>query len=111
MNTSVRFVTLIGSSAVVLAACAEEQDPATPRTPSCIELASDPTWGLAGNPNITDLTAVITPAAEMAQTQMAQMPGAPPPPTAAYCQVDLTDVSLAGPADGYLVGPTLKIRV
>src|SRR5262245_53644768 len=111
MNTSARLVTLIGLSTVVSAACSQEQEPATPRTPSCIELASDPTWGLAGDPLLSALAAGIDPAEEIAQTPKAQMPGPPPPPTAAYCQVDLTDVSLAGPADGYLVGQTSKIRV
>jgi hypothetical protein len=104
MTTSVRLVTLIGLSTMVSAGCA--QDRATPRTPSCLELASDPAWGLAGNPNITGLTAAIVPVMDMA----------PPGPgavavSAPYCQVDLTDVSLAGPGDGYLAGQTSKIRV
>ena len=67
-----------------------------PPTPICTDLASDPTWGLAGNPSITNLTAVITPASGS---------------NGAYCQVDLTDVSLAGEAYGYLPGQTSKIRV
>ena len=103
MNTSACLVTLIGLSTAV-SACAQEQkqvqeqvqESATPRTPSCIELASDPMWGLSGNPNVTGLTATIAPATETDQ---------------AYCQVELTDVSLAGPGDGYLVGQTSKIRV
>src|SRR5882672_1321786 len=67
-----------------------------PPTPICTDLASDPTWGLAGNPSIADLTAVIAPASGS---------------NVAYCQVDLTDVSLAGEAYGYMPGQTSKIRV
>src|SRR5262245_14025522 len=106
MNTSARFVTLIGLSTAV-SGCGQDQESAPPRTPSCIELASDPMWGLSGNPNVTDLTATIVPVTEM----MAQPGPGAVAVSAAYCQVDLTDVSLAGPADGYLVGQTSKIRV
>lgn len=65
-------------------------------TPVCADLANNPAWGLAGNPNVVDLTAVITPATATNQ---------------AYCQVDFTDVSLAGPRYGYMHGQTSKIRV
>jgi len=34
-----------------------------PPTPTCADLATNPAWGLAGNPSITGLTAVVTPAA------------------------------------------------
>ena len=53
-----------------------------PPTPTCADLATNPAWGLAGNPSITGLTAVVTPAA-----------GA----NLAYCQVNFTDVTLVGP--------------
>lgn len=65
-------------------------------TPICIDLANNPTWGLAGNPSVVNLTAVLTPAS-----------GA----NLAHCQVDFTDVTLAGAADGYLHGQTSKYRV
>lgn len=67
-----------------------------PATPACSDLASDPAWGLAGNPSITNLVAVLTPPA-----------GA----NAAYCQVTFTDVTLVGPEYGYLPGQTSKIRI
>jgi feruloyl esterase len=67
-----------------------------PATPVCTDLASDPEWGLAGNPAITGLTAVITPAAGN---------------SLAYCQVDFTDVSLPGRAYGYPKGQTSKFRI
>jgi hypothetical protein len=65
-------------------------------TPPCSDLATNPAWGLAGNPNITDLTAVVTPAAGG---------------NAAYCQVNLTDRTLVGPQYGYAVGETSKFRI
>ena len=33
---------------------------AGPATPTCSDLATNPAWGLAGNPSITGLTAVVT---------------------------------------------------
>jgi feruloyl esterase len=65
-------------------------------TPPCTDLATNPAWGLAGNPNITDLTVVVTPAAGG---------------NAAYCQVNLTDRTLVGPQYGYAVGETSKFRI
>jgi hypothetical protein len=69
---------------------------AAPATPTCSELATNPAWGLAGNPAITGLTAVITPAAGS---------------NLAYCQVNFTDVTLVGPDFGYLPGQTSKFRI
>jgi hypothetical protein len=101
MKTCARLVTLIGLSTV--AAGAEAQEPvgassAEPPVPAprCIDLASDPARGLVGNPAVVELTAAITPATST---------------DAAYCQVDFTDVSLAGPAYGYQDGQTSRIRV
>jgi len=67
-----------------------------PPTPICIDLANNPTWGLAGNPAISGLTAVITPATAT---------------NAAHCQVDFTDVSLEGRFWGYMHGQTSKYRI
>src|SRR4029434_8053964 len=64
--------------------------------PTCADLAANPAWGLANNPSITGLTAVVTPAA-----------GA----NAAYCQVNFTDVTLVGPEFGYLPGQSSKFRI
>jgi hypothetical protein len=66
------------------------------RTPTCADLATDPAWGLAGNPSIVELSAVVTPAAG---------------PDLAYCQVNFTDVPLVGPAFGYLPGQTSRFRI
>lgn len=67
-----------------------------PPTPTCSDLATNPAWGLAGNPAITGLTAVVTPPA-----------GA----NLAYCQVNFTDGTLVGPEFGYLPGQTSKFRI
>jgi Tannase and feruloyl esterase len=67
-----------------------------PVTPICTDLATDPKWGLAGNPAVTGVTAVITPAAGT---------------NLAHCQVDFTDISLEGRAYGYLKGQTSKFRI
>jgi feruloyl esterase len=69
---------------------------ARPSTPTCADLATNPAWGLAGNPSITNLTVAIVPASGT---------------NAAYCQVNLTDVTLAGPEFGYLPGQTSKFRI
>jgi hypothetical protein len=67
-----------------------------PATPTCAELATDPAWGLAGNPGLTGLTAAIVP---------------PTGPNLAYCRVDFTDVTLAGREFGYRPGQTSKFRI
>ncbi len=67
-----------------------------PPTPTCSDLATNPAWGLAGNPAITGLTAVVTPAAGG---------------NLAYCQVNFTDGTLVGPEFGYLPGQTSKFRI
>lgn len=69
---------------------------ARPATPNCSDLATDPAWGLAGNPSITNLAVSVIP---------------PSGPNLAYCQVLLTDVTLAGPEFGYLPGQRSKIGV
>ena len=65
-------------------------------TPTCSDLQTNPAWGLAGNPSITGLTAVVVPASG---------------PNLTYCRVDFTDVTLAGPKFGYLPGQTSKFRI
>jgi pimeloyl-ACP methyl ester carboxylesterase len=67
-----------------------------PPTPTCSDLATNPAWGLAGNPAVTGLTAVVTPAVGN---------------NLAYCQVNFTDGTLVGPEFGYLPGQTSKFRI
>jgi hypothetical protein len=97
MKTRAPLITLIGLSTFAAGAGAEElAAPPGGLPPTCIDLATDAAWGLVGNPSIIELTAVITPATATDQ---------------AYCQVNFTDVSLAGRRYGYLDGQTSKIRV
>jgi feruloyl esterase len=67
-----------------------------PSTPTCTDLATNPAWGLAGNPYVSGVTAVVTP---------------PSGNNLAYCQVNFTDHTLAGPEYGYLPGQTSKFRI
>ena len=67
-----------------------------PPTPTCSDLATNPAWGLAGNPSIANLTAEITP---------------PSGASVAYCQLNFTDQTLVGPEFGYLPGQTSKFRI
>ena len=57
-----------------------------PATPICSDLATNPAWGLAGNPSITGLTAVLTP---------------PAGNNVAYCQVNFTDVATTVTSDQF----------
>lgn len=94
MKLRASLVTLIGSLTVVAEGGAQELTAAA--TPGCSDLATDTAGGLAGNPNVTGLTATIIAATAT---------------DAAYCQVNFTDVSLAGPRYGYRAGQTSEIRV
>ena len=85
-----RAAVLIGAMAIPAIAST------APATPTCSALATNPAWGLAGNPGITGLTAQITPATGT---------------NLAYCQVDFTDVTLRGPGFGYLPDQTSKFRI
>lgn len=95
MNIERRIAGALLLVAALVAAPASAQ-PAAPATPLCSDLASDPEWGLAGNPAIIGLTAVVTPASGN---------------NLAYCQVDFTDLSLAGRAYGYPLDQTSKFRI
>ena len=68
--------------------------------PTCGQLATDPAFGLAGNTQISGLTAALQPASTT-------------PPITPYCRVDFTFSGESGPAAGYLPGQSqqLKIRV
>lgn len=99
MNTRVSrvpWIAAVGVAGVVARASAQEAAVSPAGTPSCAELATSSALGLAGNPNVTGLTAAVTPATDTAL---------------AHCQVDFTDVSLAGPRYGYREGQTSRIRV
>ena len=79
--------------------------------PTCAQLGTNPANGLAGNPQISGLTATFFPAG----TDIVPNPfGGPPSSNAkSYCRVDFTLSTVCGPAGGYQVGQCqqLKIRV
>jgi Tannase and feruloyl esterase len=100
-------------AALLLASLAASQ--AVAALPSCSQLATDPTYGLSGNPQIVvgTLTSTIIPAAPAVPPNPPSQPTATPP-TPAYCQVSFTySTGLAGPTDGYDVGQmqSIKIRI
>jgi hypothetical protein len=75
--------------------------------PACEQLATNPAYGLAGNPQITGLTAVLLPAG----VDPPPFPGFPGSPYTAYCKVDFTFSGESGPAAGYLPGQAQQIRI
>ena len=66
--------------------------------PACADLATNPTYGLAGNPQISGLTAALQPTSGS---------------TTPYCRVDFVFSGESGPSAGYLPGQSqhLTIRV
>jgi hypothetical protein len=65
--------------------------------PTCAQLASDPAYGLVGNPKISALTATLVPVGTGV--------------TVAYCQVNFTYSGESGPSDGYLPGQSEQIKL
>jgi hypothetical protein len=61
--------------------------------PSCAALQSDPAFGLAGNPQVSEITATLFGGAS------------------ARCQVDFTFSSRGGPENGYEPGEQQRIRI
>src|SRR5438270_5990285 len=90
-NPSVAFCAAVGA---IFVAASE----AAIALPTCDQLATNPAYGLAGNPQVSGLTAALQPAS---------------PPTTPYCRVDFVFSGESGPAAGYLPGQSqqLKIRV
>jgi hypothetical protein len=77
--------------------------------PTCAQLGTNPVYGLAGNPQISGLTATFYPAgADVVVTPFGTQSNARP-----YCRLDFTLSIVCGPAGGYEVGQCqqLKIRV
>jgi Tannase and feruloyl esterase len=65
--------------------------------PTCVELGTNPAYGLAGNPRITGLTATVVPLG----------PGV----TVPYCRADFTFSGESGPSAGYRPGQSEQIRL
>jgi hypothetical protein len=64
--------------------------------PTCEELATNPTYGLAGNPQISGLTAVLLSASG---------------PNKPYCKLDFIFSGESGPSAGYLPGQSQQISI
>ena len=77
--------------------------------PTCEQLATNPAYGLAGNPQVSGLTTVLLPGG----VEPPPFPGFPGSPFTGYCKVDFTFSGESGPSAGYLPGQSqqLKIRV
>lgn len=65
-------------------------------SPTCVELGTNPAWGVAGNPLLSAGSTTLVPVSGS---------------NAAYCQVNLTVASQSGPAAGYLPGQSENINV
>jgi hypothetical protein len=75
--------------------------------PTCDQLATNPAYGLAGNANVSDATAVLLPAG----AEPPPFPGFPGTAYTAYCRVDFTFSGEAGPGAGYLPGQSQQLRI
>jgi Tannase and feruloyl esterase len=82
-------------SAIVLASVALSATAAS-ASPTCVELGTNPAYGLAGNPEISGLTAALQPASG---------------PNKPYCKVDFTFSGESGPSAGYRAGQSQQIKI
>src|SRR5947207_9211583 len=64
--------------------------------PTCAELATTPTYGLAGNPQVSGLTAALQPASG---------------PSTPYSRVDFIFSGESGPSAGYLPGQSQRLTI
>src|SRR5262249_4388279 len=95
-SETMRYRSVIALSAA-LVLCATFASPASAAV-GCTFLATNPDYGLAGNPVIKSASAVIVPASVS-------------PAHKAYCNVQFTYSAEAGPANGYDVGQVQHIRI
>jgi Tannase and feruloyl esterase len=98
--------TLLGAVASISSAAA---------LPTCSQLATDPAYGLVGNPLVTHVVpgSAIATNVPAAAAVAASPPGRPTatPATPAFCQIDFTYSELSGPADGYDVNQKQMIKI
>jgi hypothetical protein len=90
-----RKITALASAAVVAAVAPLAASAAS--LPSCAQLGTDPAYGLAGNPQISALSATL----------VSIGPGV----TVSYCRVDFTFSGESGPSAGYLPGQSEQIKL
>jgi hypothetical protein len=103
MRKFAAFLAVVAGAAAPLAASAAP-------LPTCAQLGTDPAYGLAGNSQISALTATLVPAAQVC------LPSPPFPPgtctnNAAYCRVDFTFSGQSGSSAGYLPGQSGQIKI
>lgn len=70
--------------------------PASAGVPTCSELATNPAWGMAGNPLLSAVVWQIVPSTG---------------PTPAHCRLDFTYSALSGPIAGYDIGQSQQIKI
>jgi hypothetical protein len=75
--------------------------------PTCADLGTNPAYGLAGNPQISGLMAVLLPAG----VEPPPFPGFPATPYSCYCMVEFTVSTKSGPSAGYLPGQSQQIKI
>jgi Tannase and feruloyl esterase len=114
---------LLALTLVLIAASAGAQADigASARLPSCLELATKPPFGLAGNPGVTRLRAVVVPVADAnaaapasPSTNLAERMERGAPAAVPYCRVEFTyNSGRSGTNDGYEEGQSqaLGIRI
>ena len=77
--------------------------------PTCAELATNPIFGLAGNPQVIGITAVLLPAG--VEPSPFAVFGVPPIPYTPHCRLNFTFSGESGPAAGYRVGQSQHIKI
>src|SRR6516164_8665643 len=97
--------TLLALTTVLLGGVVQLIPGSAAALPTCLQLATDPAYGLVGNPLVTHVvsgsaTSTIIAAAPAAAPNPPGQPTATPA-TPSYCQVNFTYSELSGPADGY----------
>jgi hypothetical protein len=100
---------IIFASTAFGAICAAAMSQSALALPTCAELANNPAYGLAGNTQISGVTAVLLPAG--VEPSPFAVFGAPPIPYTPHCRVNFTFSGESGPAAGYRVGQSQQIKI
>jgi hypothetical protein len=120
MKTLVYCALLLACTAEIISAKAQADNAMSDRLPSCAELGTDPSYGLAGNAAVTHLKAAVVPVADSnapetsPSTNFAETMERGVSPIVPYCRVDFTyNAGNGGTSDGYDEGQkqALGIRV
>lgn len=93
---TIRRAALVTLATALLATLTLAPTMAAAQLPTCVELGTDPRFGLVGNPQLSAVSSTLVPATAV---------------NAAYCQVNITVSSESGVEAGYLPGQSEQIRV